>query len=188
MSSSSSSAALHPDSSSFKKKKNLYKFSPIPPLWARIIKNTDWSTEPLARLFARSLTPLACGTVNDWMAIYSVSSILDHSALVTFDSLVCLAFLPFLTSLSTVSTLHPDFIHAISISLSSLSFSQWPPSSVLPPLLSSLSLILPPFLLHLFPLPLSSIPLFSLSPPLSGVYLQVDRVRSVQTLGFRGRH
>ena len=37
--------------------------------WARIIKNLDESTGPLARPFARSLAPLTCGTVNDWMAI-----------------------------------------------------------------------------------------------------------------------
>ena len=71
-------------------------------LWARMTKNTDWNTGPLAHLFARllalltcslalhcllcsraplrslvrSLTPFAhfrvCGTVNDWMATYSV--------------------------------------------------------------------------------------------------------------------
>ena len=72
-------------------------------LWARTTKNTDCSTWPLARPFARSLAPLtrslapdstlrsrpplrslvrslghfahslARGTVNDWMAIFSVS-------------------------------------------------------------------------------------------------------------------
>ena len=41
-------------------------------LWARITKNTDWSTRPLARPFARSLAPLTRGKVCDWMAIYSV--------------------------------------------------------------------------------------------------------------------
>ena len=32
----------------------------VPPsaLWARITKNTDWSTEPLARPFVRLLAPL----------------------------------------------------------------------------------------------------------------------------------
>jgi len=47
-------------------------------LWSITVKNTDWSTGPLARPFAR-------GTVNDWMAILSVFfSIFDHSAF-TFD-------------------------------------------------------------------------------------------------------
>ena len=41
-------------------------------LWARITKNTDWSTGSLARLFACSLAPPTRGTVIDWMAIYSV--------------------------------------------------------------------------------------------------------------------
>ena len=77
-----------------------------PSLWSITVKNTDWSTGPLARPFARSLAPLthslapdcsrpplrsltrslahslACGTMNDWMAILSVFfSIFDHSAL-----------------------------------------------------------------------------------------------------------
>ena len=48
-------------------------------LWSKIEKNTDVSTGPLARPFARSLAPLTRGTVNDWMAIYSVFfSILTH--------------------------------------------------------------------------------------------------------------
>ena len=78
------------------------------PLWSITAKNTDCSTGPLARPFAHSLThslapdcslcshpplrslvrslahfanSLACGTLNDWMTILSVSfSIFDHSA------------------------------------------------------------------------------------------------------------
>ena len=43
-------------------------------LWSITAKNTDCSTGPLARPFAR-------GKVNDWMAILSVFfSIFDHSA------------------------------------------------------------------------------------------------------------
>ena len=34
-------------------------------LWSITVKNTDWSTGPLANPFAR-------GTVNDWIAILSV--------------------------------------------------------------------------------------------------------------------
>ena len=49
-------------------------------LWARTTENTDWSTGPLARRFARSLAPLARGTVIYKMAILSVFfSIFDHS-------------------------------------------------------------------------------------------------------------
>ena len=49
-------------------------------LWSITAKNTDCSTGPLARPFARSLAPLTRGTVNDWMAILSVFfSIFDHS-------------------------------------------------------------------------------------------------------------
>ena len=51
-------------------------------LWDGITRNTDWSTGPLARLFARSLTLLFCGTVNDCMAVSSVFfSVLDHSGM-----------------------------------------------------------------------------------------------------------
>ena len=53
---------------------------PTKSLWARSTKNPDKSTGPLARPFLRSLIcslahftrSLACGTVNDWMAILSV--------------------------------------------------------------------------------------------------------------------
>ena len=56
-----------------------------PSLWSKTAKNTDRSTGPLARPFARPLAhfahSLARGTVNDWMALLSVFfSIFDHSA------------------------------------------------------------------------------------------------------------
>ena len=84
------------------------------PLWARIVKNPDYSTGPLTHPFTCSLAPLTlslaphyslcsrpillsltsllahsfiCGTVNDWNAIKSVFfSILAHSATVKPNS------------------------------------------------------------------------------------------------------
>ena len=83
-------------------------------LWSRTAKNTDCSNGPIARPFGRLLAlltrllvldgtlcshpllrslvrslahfahSLAHGTVNDWMAIYSVFSILAHSAFTYF--------------------------------------------------------------------------------------------------------
>ena len=56
-------------------------------LWSITAKNTDCSTGPLARPFAR-------GTVNDWMAILSVFfSIFDHSATWVFR-ICAILFLP----------------------------------------------------------------------------------------------
>ena len=81
-----------------KKRKPLWqKREALCALWARITKNTDWNTGPLARPFACSLAPLtrslarfahslARGTVIDLMAIYSVFfSILAHSDLFMRD-------------------------------------------------------------------------------------------------------
>ena len=71
-------------------------------LWARIIKNPDWATRSSICLFVRTTHSFTCsallallarcahslahsrarGTVNDWMATFSVFfSFLDHSAL-----------------------------------------------------------------------------------------------------------
>ena len=76
-------------------------------LWARSTKNPDKSTGPLARSFACSLTPLTrllappcllcsrahsltCGTMNDWMAIYSVFfSVLDYSEMMHSMTVAC---------------------------------------------------------------------------------------------------
>ena len=84
------------------KRKHTKRFFSLSALWSKTAKNTDCSTGPLARPFARSLAPLtrslapdcslrsrpplrslarllahfahscADGKVNDWMAIYSV--------------------------------------------------------------------------------------------------------------------
>ena len=55
-------------------------------LWARISKNLDCSIRPLARPLARSLAShyslcsLARGTVNDWMAFFSVLQLITFLA------------------------------------------------------------------------------------------------------------
>ena len=83
------------------------------PLWARTAKNTDWSTGPLARPFARSLALLtralahfaysrARGKVNDWMAILSgFFSILDQSVTQRFSSSFLIFKLPFKITTTT---------------------------------------------------------------------------------------
>ena len=63
---------------------------PTKALWAISTKNPDVSTGPFTCPFANLLTliihslTLALGKVNDWMAIYSVFSILDHSDVVAY--------------------------------------------------------------------------------------------------------